>query len=173
MLLETGIEKVDLDLYAEAMTEYFYRKRFYFGEVKSILAQDSDGNDVYEIIYVDIIDDQMMGSDRVGVSVDNMRSELESIVIDGDTILVDERLQPKYMTTLDENTGIPLGFVKAVPICYTIPGGALKILSRINNAIKTGQFNFNNYNFDTDRIVIETVKETEQTGWLAYITERR
>jgi len=173
MLLETGIEKVDLDLYAEAMTQYFYRKRFYFGEVKSILAQDSDGNDVYEIIYVDINDDQMIGSDRVGVSVDNMRSELESIVIDGDTILVDERLQPKYMTTLDENTGIPLGFVKAVPICYTIPGGALKILSRINNAIKTGQFNFNNYNFDTDRIVVETVKETEQTGWLAYPTERR
>jgi hypothetical protein len=173
MLLETGIEKVDLDLYAEAMTQYFYRKRFYFGEVKSILAQDSDGNNVYEIIYVDIIDDQMIGSDRVGVSVDNMRSELESIVIDGDTILVDERLQPKYMTTLDENTGIPLGFVKAVPICYTIPGGALKILSRINNAIKTGQFNFNNYDFDTDRIVVETVKETEQTGWLAYPTERR
>ena len=173
MLLETGIEKVDLDLYAEAMTEYFYRKRFYFGEVKSILAQDSNGNNVYEIIYVDIIDDQMIGSNRVGVSVDNMRSELESIVIDSDTILVDERLQPKYMTTLDENTGIPLGFVKAVPICYTIPGGALKILSRINNAIKTGQFNFNNYNFDTDRIVIETVKETEQTGWLAYPTERR
>jgi hypothetical protein len=173
MLLETGIEKVDLDLYAEAMTEYFYRKRFYFGEVKSILAQDSNGNDVYEIIYVDINDDRMIGSDRVGVSVDNMRSQLESIVIDGDTILVDERLQPKYMTTLDENTGIPLGFVKAVPICYTIPGGALKILSRINNAIKTGQFNFNNYNFDTDRIVVETVKETEQTGWLAYPTERR
>ena len=173
MLLETGIEKVNLDLYAEAMTEYFYRKRFYFGEVKSILAQDSDGNNVYEIIYVDIIDDQMMGSDRVGVSVDNMRSQLESIVIDGDTILVDERLQPKYMTTLDVDTGIPLGFVKAVPICYTIPGGALKILSRINNAIKTGQFNFNNYNFDTDRIVVETVKETEQTGWLAYPTERQ
>jgi hypothetical protein len=173
MLLETGIEKVNLDLYAEAMTEYFYRKRFYFGEVKSILAQDSNGNNVYEIIYVDIIDDQMMGSDRVGVSVDNMRSKLESIVIDGDTILVDERLQPKYMTTLDVDTGIPLGFVKAVPICYTIPGGALKILSRINNAIKTGQFNFNNYNFDTDRIVVETVKETERTGWLAYPTERR
>jgi hypothetical protein len=173
MLLETGIEKVDLDLYAEAMTQYFYRKRFYFGEVKSILAQDRNGNDVYEIIYVDIIDDQMIGNDRVGVSVDNMRDQLESIEIVGNTILVDERLQPKYMTTLDVDTGIPLGFIKAVPICYTIPGGALKILSRINNAISTGQFNFNQYNFDTDRIVVETVKGTEETGWLAYPTERR
>jgi hypothetical protein len=173
MLLETGIEKVDLDLYAEAMTRYFYRKRFYFGEVKSILAQDSAGNDVYEIIYVDIIDDQMIGNDYVGVSVENMQGELEAIEIDGNTIVVDERLQPKYMTTLDANTGVPLGFIKAVPICYTIPGGAIKILSRINNAISTGQFNFNNYNFDTDRIVVETVKGIEETGWLAYPTERR
>jgi hypothetical protein len=173
MLLETGIEKIDLDLYAEAMQQYFYRKRFYFGEVKSILAQDSNGNDVYEIIYVDIIDDQMIGSDYVGVSVENMQNQLESITIDGNTVMVDERLQPKYMTTLDADTGVPLGFIKAVPICYTIPGGALKILSRINNAINTGQFNFNNYNFDTDRIVVETVKGTEQTGWLAYPTERR
>jgi hypothetical protein len=173
MLLETGIEKVDLDIYAEAMTEYFYKKRFYFGEVKSILAQDRDGNDVYEIIYVDIIDDQMINENQVGVSVGNMQGQLESIVIDGDTILVDERLQPKYMTTLDVDTGIPLGFIKAVPICYTIPGGALKILSRINNAINTGQFNFNQYNFDTDRIVVETVKGTDETGWLAYPTERR
>ena len=173
MLLETGIEKVDLDLYAEAMTQYFYRKRFYFGEVKSILAQDQNGTDVYEIIYVDIIDDQMIGSDYVGVSVENMQNQLEAVTIDGNTVMVDERLQPKYMTTLDADTGVPLGFIKAVPICYTIPGGALKILSRINNAINTEQFNFNNYNFDTDRIVIETVKGTEQTGWLAYPTERR
>jgi hypothetical protein len=102
-----------------------------------------------------------------------MKTQLVTIDIGGDTILVDERLQPKYMTTLDVDTGIPLGFIKAVPICYTIPGGALKILSRINNAINTGQFNFNQYNFDTDRIVVETVKGTDETGWLAYPTERR
>jgi hypothetical protein len=174
MLLETGIEKVDLNLYAEAMGQYFYRKRFYFGEVKSILAQDQSGNDVYEIIYVDIIDDQMYGSDYVGVSVANMQSQLEEIEINGDTILVDERLRPKYMSTLDPNTGIPLGFIKAVPICYTIPGGSLKILSRINNAINVRKsFNFNQFNFDTDRIVVETVKDTDQTGWLFYPTERR
>ena len=177
MLLETGIEKVDVNLYAEAMQQYFYRKRFYFGEVKSILAQDSEGNNVYEIIYADIIDNQMIGdtytSANVSVSVGNMQDQLESIEISGDTIMVDERLQPRYMTTLDSETGVPLGFVKAVPICYTVPGGAIKILSRINNAISTGQFNFNQYDFDTDRIIIESVKDIERTSWLAYPTERR
>jgi hypothetical protein len=173
MLIETGIEQVDLDLYAEAMQQYFYKKRFFFGEVKSILAQDQNGTDVYEIIYVEIIDDQMSGNNAVGISVANMQRQLEAIEIDSDTILVDERLQPKYMTTLNADTGVPLGFIKAVPICYTIPGGSVKILSRINNAINTGAFNFNRFDFDTDRIVIETVKETQQTGWLAYPTERR
>jgi len=173
MLIETGIEQIDLDLYAEAMQQYFYRKRFYFGEVKSILAQDSTGNSVYEIIYVDIIDDQMIGTAGVENSVINMQSQLEAIEIDSNTILVDERLQPKYMTTLNADTGVPLGFIKAVPLCYTIPGGAIKILSRINNAINTGAFTFNQFDFDTDRIVIETVKDTEQTGWLAYPTNRR
>lgn len=173
MLIETGIEQVDLDLYAQAMQEYFYRKRFYFGEVKSILAQDSAGNNVYEIIYIDIIDDQMIGIEGVENSVVNMQNQLEAIQIDSDTILVDERLQPKYMTTLNADTGVPLGFIKAVPLCYTIPGGAIKILSRINNAITTGAFTFNQFDFDTDRIIVETVKDTEQTGWLAYPTDRR
>jgi hypothetical protein len=109
----------------------------------------------------------------VGVSVANMQSQLEGITIDGDTILVDERLQPKYMTTLNPDTGVPLGFIKAVPLCYTIPGGSVKILSRINNALRTDAFSFNQFNFDTDRIVIETVKDTEETGWLFYPTDRR
>jgi hypothetical protein len=173
MLLETGIEKVDINEYAKVMQDYFYRKRFYFGEVKSILAQDNNGNDIYEIIYVDIVDDQMIGKNGVGVSVANMQSQLEGITIDGDTILVDERLQPKYMTTLNPDTGVPLGFIKAVPLCYTIPGGSVKILSRISNALRTGAFSFNQFNFDTDRIVIETVKDTEETGWLFYPTDRR
>jgi hypothetical protein len=173
MLLETGIEKIDINEYAKVMQDYFYRKRFYFGEVKSILAQDNNGNDIYEIIYVDIVDDQMIGKNGVGVSVANMQSQLEGITIDGDTILVDERLQPKYMTTLNPDTGVPLGFIKAVPLCYTIPGGSVKILSRISNALRTGAFSFNQFNFDTDRIVIETVKDTEETGWLFYPTDRR
>jgi hypothetical protein len=179
MIIETGIEKVDMDVYAEAMGQYFYRKQFYFGEVQSITAQDSNGNDVYEIIYVDIIDNQMIGSvytaAPVSVSVANMQNTLETIQLDPSTVIgVDERLRPKYMTTLQADTGVAVGFIKAVPLCYTIPGGATKIISRIKSSdFYLNQQGWRQFNFDTDRIVVETAKDTEQPGWLAYPTERR
>jgi hypothetical protein len=77
------------------------------------------------------------------------------------------------MTTLNSDTGVPLGFVKAMPICYTIPGGSTKILSRLANALSTGAWDFKQIHFDTDRIVVETTQETGQTGWLLYPTDRR
>lgn len=176
MIIEHGIEQVDINLYAEAMHQYFYRKKFYFGEIKSIRAQDENGKDVYEIIYVEIIDNQIVNNTTpsYAVSVSNMQKQIESIELDDQSIItVNERLLPKYITTLDPDTGVPLGFVKAVPICYTIPGGSTKILSRLKNALATGQFDFKNFNFDTDRIIIETVVNTQEPGWLLYPTERR
>jgi hypothetical protein len=176
MIIETGIEKATLDEYASAMNSYFYRKRFNFGEIKSIKAEDRDGNYVYDLIYAEIVDDQMSGTfaPTDSVSVVNMQNRLETITLDsGSTIQLNERLRPRYMTTLQADTGVALGFIKAVPICYTIPGGSVKILSRINNAIATGQFDLKNYNFDTDRVIVETTMDTDQTGWVLYPTTRQ
>ena len=176
LIIETGLEQRPLDEYALAMQNYFHRKKFYFGDVKSIMAQDSNGKNVYEIIYVDIIDNQMIGtqSPSGAISVKNMQTALEEITLEsGSVITVNERLQPKYMTTINSDTGVPLGFVKAVPLCYTIPGGSTKILSRLANALSTGIWDFKQINFDTDRIIVETTKETGQTGWLLYPTDRR
>lgn len=176
MIIEADIEQVDINLYSQAMSQYFYRKKFFFGEVKSVLAQDSSGNEVYEIVYVEIIDNLMNGTatPTSATSVINMQLQLESIELEsGSIISTNERLLPKYMTTINTDTGVPLGFVKAVPLCYTLPGAAVKFLSKINNAIKTGKFNFNNYHFDTDRIIIESSKETGEPAWILYPTDRR
>jgi hypothetical protein len=176
MIIETGIEKASLDEYASAMNSYFYRKRFNFGEIKSIKAEDRDGNYVYDLIYADIVDNQMSGvfAPTDSVSVVNMQGRLEAITLnDQSTIMVNERLRPRYMTTLQADTGVAIGFIKAVPICYTIPGGSVKILSRINNSLATGQFDLQNYNFDTDRVIVETTTDTDQAGWILYPTTRQ
>ena len=176
MIIETGIAKASLDEYASAMNSYFYRKRFYFGEIKSIKAEDRDGNYVYDLVYAEIIDDQMSGNfaPTESVSVVNMQNRLETITLDDQSVItLNERLQPRYMTTLQEDTGVAIGFIKAVPLCYTIPGGSVKILSRINNALATGQFNLNNYNFDTDRVIVETTTDSDQAGWILYPTTRQ
>lgn len=176
MVIEPGIEKVTLDDIASATETYFYRKKFYFGDVKSITAKDSNGNEVYEIVYVEIIDDQMANktSPSYSVSVNNMQLALEAIDLGNSTTIgVNERLQPRWMRTLQDDTGVAIGFIKAVPLCYVIPGGSVKTLSRINNALSTGQFDFKQFNFDTDRIIVETAAEIERTGWVLYPTSRR
>ena len=100
------------------------------------------------------------------VSLANMQTQLEAIQIDSATIAVDDRLQPRYMTTLQSDTGVPLGFIKAVPICYVLPGNTAKVLSRIRDS----GFDFKQFDFDTDRIIVETPKESDQNGWLYYPT---
>jgi hypothetical protein len=172
MAIETGIEKVDIEKYVDAMSTYFYRKRFYFGDIKSVTAQDANGNDVYELVYADIVDDQMLGiySPPYSISVENMQEQLEGIEVSaGVPISVDEYLRPRFMSTIQKDTGAPLGFIKCVPICYVLPGNSDKVLSRI----KSSGFDFKNLDFDTDRIIVETPKEDTENGWLFYPTGRR
>ena len=116
-----------------------------------------------------MVDDQMIGNitPSYAVSVANMQLQLEEIQLDPTIVItVNEHLRPRYMTTLQPSTGVPIGFIKAVPICYTIPGGASKVLSRIKNS----GFDFKQFDFDTDRLVVETVQNDSQTSWLAYPT---
>lgn len=172
MLLETGIEKVSIEKYVDAMSQFFRRKRFYFGDVKVIKAKNNLFQDVYELVYVDIIDNQMKNSSTpiYSDSVGNMQIRLQTIMLDSTTyISVDEQLRPKYMRTEQLDTGIPVGFIKAVPLCYVKPGSSDKILSRI----KTSGFDFKEYDFDTDRIIVETPLEENENGWLFYPTDRQ
>jgi hypothetical protein len=167
MPIEIGLQKVDVAKIAQAMLRTFKRKRFYFGDIKSIPAKDTQGNIVYELVYIDIIDNQMSGNTAPAdsISVSNMQHQIESIALDnGSAIMVDDRLWPRWMTTLDENTGVPIGFIKAVVICYALPGYGEKIISRI----KTSGFDFKNLDFDTDRLIIDYPFDTTSTSWLSY-----
>lgn len=171
MVIESGIEKAPIEDFVTAVQSSFYRKRFYFGDIKAVTARDFNGTDVYELIYAEIVDNQMIGnySPSYAVSVANMQATLEDIEIDPNTpISVDERLQPRYMSTI-QSDGIPLGFIKAVPICYVLPGNADRIISRI----QASGFDLKDYNFETDRIIIENPLEENENGWVFYPTNRQ
>jgi Putative Ig domain len=182
LVIESGIQQATVDQYFGALQNFLSRKRFYFGDVGYITATDIYGKSYYDIVYVSIVDSQMSGSVSVSPttysyngqsyttypeSIGYLQTQLESIdVVSGTTILVDDRLQPKYQTTLDQSTGVPIGFIKVVPLCYTLPGQSAKIISRINNLITTGQFSFQQFDFDTDRIVVETLGTG--TNWVNF-----
>jgi hypothetical protein len=164
--IEYGIQQIDIDAYTPALTTYFQRKRYYFGDIKSAQAIDSNGNILYDVVYVDIVDDQMTGNKiSVGTSftqvvngnivtyypdsVINEQNALQSITLSANQkISVDDQLRPQFMQTLQSNTGTPLGFVKAFILCYTIPNRSSDIITNIKN---TG-FDFKTIDFDIDRI---------------------
>lgn len=166
IILEFGIEQTELSKYSEALTENFYRKKFYFGNIKIAIAKDSNGNSLYDLVYADVVD-QLVNFQNTSVNsvvyinnkdyypstIDNMRKRLESIVLDNLSVIsVNNNHQPKFMNTAQPGEYQPLGYIKFIPICYALPGQGHKIVNRIKN---TG-FEFKMINFDIDRLLIES-----------------
>jgi len=175
MFLEFGIEKLDLDRYTIALRENFYRKRFYFGNVKKAIAKDSKGAVVYEIVYIQPIDDMTndIGSSASKViyqnneiyypgSIDNMRTQFRTIPLEDNTYInVNDNLLPKFMNTAQDEFNFT-GYIPVIPICYALPGQADRIISRI----KLSQFNFKQLDFEMDRIIVENSLDNTTAKYL-------
>lgn len=170
--LEYGTEQVSLSDYAQAMTEYFYKKKLWFGEVKTVRADDDFGNYVYDAVYVEIVDplDGVEGSSTVtGVtiypnSIFNMKSALESIEVNGETITTDELQLPRWMRTFQPDTGLSIGYIPVVMLCYTQPGYGDKIIENINDS----NFKFNTIDFEVDRLVVNANTSTTRIEYLIF-----
>jgi hypothetical protein len=179
LLIESGIQKLDLADYVISLQQYFYNKRFYFGDVKSVPATDIAGNTLYELVYVDIIDASSSANGiakTVGITVngkvakvypnvvENWRMSLETTPINGEPLQVDELLRPKFMNSIQKDTGAPLGFIKAVPICYAQPGKGASVVRKIQ---LTG-FDFKLLDFEVDRIVVEQTLDSDTAKYLKF-----
>jgi hypothetical protein len=164
LYIEHGIQQVNIANYYDVLYTYFYKKRFLFGTVKFNKATDINGNYVYDIVYVELVDtlankdkQTIRGPVTVGKtiaypnSVANMRIALESGTNDGEAIKVDEHLMPRFMQTVQSETGAPLGFVIVVPLCYALPGKGMTITKRI----KASNFDFTQIDFEIDRLIVE------------------
>jgi len=179
LLIESGIQKLALADYVISLQQYFYNKKFYFGDVKSIPATDAAGNTIYELVYVDIIDDiqgKYQTARRVGIavngqitdiypnSVSNWQYALEATPIDGQSLDVDELLRPRYMNSIQASTGAPLGFIKAVPLCYALPGYGATMVEKI----KLTGFDFKLIDFEVDRIIVEDTLDNSSAKYLKF-----
>ena len=176
IVLEFGIEKISLDDYALALRENFYRKQFYFGDLKKAVATDSTGSVIYEVVYLDIIDG-LVNSSGVSVSqfvennsishfpasIENMRTQLEAIQLqNGERISVNEYNEPKFMRTPQAGDYKPPYYIRAVPICYALPGQGDKIISRI----KLSGFDFKQLNFEVDRLIVQETADNSTAKYL-------
>lgn len=177
-----GINPSDLPVYVEALSRNHYTKTVLFGDVKTAVALDHDFNILYEVVYLDVIDegegrDPITGEPRapkqtIDLShnknyfsdgtiefteltpngLGNMRVRIEDYIG-----LANANTLPLWMSSPQpdpENPGlytIPLGFVRAVVLAYTLPGASKLVAYRLKNT----DFNFNYIPFTTDRYQLD------------------
>lgn len=75
MLLQHGIETLAIEKYVPTLARNFSRKNYRFGAIKSAVAKNSNNEVIYEIIYVEMVDELERGdksvSSRVSISGDS------------------------------------------------------------------------------------------------------
>ena len=170
-ILEYGIEQLNLGDYVVAMQNYFSRRKLYFGDLTSAFALDNKGNKIYEVVYVKLTDNMVSDSGQTVSgsveydnttlypnSIDNMRGALESIAD------ADEYLLPKFMRTVQDSSGIPLGRILCMPLCYCLPGNSQTIIRRI----EAYGIDFKTINFDIDRLIVLNTLDNSVAKYLLF-----
>ncbi len=71
---------------------------------------------------------------------------------------------PLWMRSIQPDSRVETGFVKALVLCYTKPGKAAQILAKI----KASEFDFKDLDFETDRYLIDIRYEDIQDKYLAF-----
>jgi hypothetical protein len=80
-------------------------------------------------------------------------------------LFTDDSFRPLWMNTSQDRTGNPIGYVKAVPICYVKPGKSDVILEKIRRS----GFDFKNLNFTIDRLIIENAEGVTGDKYIKFI----
>jgi len=171
-VLEHAIEERLVAEYVNEMQNYFYRKKLQFGDVKSAFALDENHNKLYEVIYVELIDNLVNLETGKSVSftidtsegtmypnsIDNMRAVFAS------KFKTDNYLQPKFMKTVQDSSGLALGRILCMPLCYCLPGMSKSVINKINSS----EFDFKKIHFDIDRLIVQSTLDNSTAKYLLF-----
>jgi hypothetical protein len=91
-------------------------------------------------------------------SFKNMRSRIKTT---GDR---DREFLPLWMRSIQVNAPVETGYVKALPLCYTKPGFAQNVISRI----RVNGFDFKTIDFEADRYLIDVLDGEIENKYLAF-----
>lgn len=185
MLIMPGIETRYLNDYLTSLEKNITRKRYKLGDLKLSFAKyQGTNNIVYEIIYLDVIDDYEINNVSVSesitirntqyfpTSVTNIRNNFSNIIISDESeerfIYTDYAYLPLWMQTPQSSSTAALGYTKAIPICYCKPGQGKYILENIQNYMKLTGFSFTQFNFDIDRFIVDSSIGKDYTQYLEF-----
>jgi len=177
VLFMTGLNPLAISDYIAAMQLNHYWKSLKFGDIKTAKAYDDNLQPLYEVVYVELIDQQIneegvspnlalaANSNNVGVSTvyPNSFPNMTQRLADG-VNYQDRGILPRWMTTRQDD-GTVLGFVRALVLCYTLPNYSAEVAYRISNAnidLKLIDFTVDRYEYDS--ILSDNFIKTPVTG---------
>lgn len=112
MLLQHGIETLKIEEYVSAMVRNFSKKTFKFGDIKIATASNSSNDVIYEIVYVELIDEfenskgsvaknlNIVGANKK-ITVDTANFKVSTNIITVDQ-LIRKFLYPNSVTNMQE-----------------------------------------------------------------------
>lgn len=198
MLVYAGIESVDAVNYVQIISRNHYRKRLLFGDLQISKGKDPDTQEtLYEVIYVNIVDDLEKNGKSISRTVDLSDTIESKVLVSYDAIKVDsdipfvsdsdhQRVFPnsiKNMRKRIETVGdrdrefLPL-WMRSIQDSGTFELGFTKALvlcyakpgrgESILARIRASGFDFKQIDFTADRYLIDSIDGQLEDKYLAY-----
>ena len=167
-----GLEPSTLAEYTQAAEINHFTKHIRFGDIKTAVVLDSNFDVKYEVVYIELADDNTNSSGQGPNNTLQLSSIIENPYYDSASSsyttaypnsfsnmssqiinsigYANKGALPDWMTSRQPN-GRVLGFTRAAVIAYTVPGESDKIAYRLASL----GFNFNKLEFTVDRYQID------------------
>ena len=179
-LIAYGITASSAADYISAMQDRHYDKRFFFGDYGVSIAKDTNDNIIYEVVWVDLIEETRayikgVVQDPPAASIDltakivgweNTVNPNDYILKINDSVLMrrdltdtlgitDPNTLPEWMTSVQRD-GTVLGYVTKVPLAYVRPGEGDKVLFRLKRSAASGLIpDIKEIPFQVDRYILD------------------
>lgn len=160
ILVQAGLRSDTAQAYINAMAGHHFDKQINFGTIHKAVARNNDGTVKYEVLYVDVLDfnaaSQTTPSTAIGHHADisnsfaNMANDMSSAI--GYEF---QGALPEWMTSVQTETGQPLGLVRALVLAYAQPGKGDELLYRYRSSLTNSGYAvtdvINTFRFVADR----------------------
>lgn len=177
VLFLSGLNPKQVTDYISAMQLNHYWKTLNFGQVKTAKATDANFNTMYEVVYLELIDngvnDQGQGPNiaitwppnTTGISTVYPNSFPNMATRIADNIGYENRsILPKWMTSRQDN-GTVLGFTRALVLVYTKPGKSAEIAYRVGQELdRFSLIDFTIDRYEWDSILSNNFLKAPGTG---------
>ena len=157
--LHYAVERIFPYQFQDICDTFLYKRRFSLGFPKIAIAKDKAGNYIYDAIYSDVIDYNVNADGKSATN--SFLFPVESFTYVNARKRLDERgfnrgddtnrFNPRFMQTSQPGSLQELGFIPCVIWAYALPEKGNVILSQI----KKYPLNFNEFDFEIDRFVVE------------------